>query len=76
VCKPSYAPGVLLTCWFHPYPLNAIPFFPTLCNKMSSVKMLIVSSQAIVGGAPMNAALLNPSSCLIVPLSNGQSLCG
>jgi hypothetical protein len=26
------------------------------------------------GGAPMNAALLKPSSCLIVPLRRGQSL--
>jgi hypothetical protein len=49
--------------------------FPTLCNKMSLLQCLQnMSSQDIVGGAPMNAALLNPSSCLIVPLSNGQSL--
>ena len=26
------------------------------------------------GGAPMNAALLKPSSCLMVPLRRGQSL--
>lgn len=30
--------------------------------------------QGIVGGAPMNAELLKPSSCLIVPLRRGHSL--
>lgn len=34
----------------------------------------IPPNHPIVGGAPMKAALLNPSSGLIVPLSRGQSL--
>jgi hypothetical protein len=46
----------------------------SLLAPMTSLCGLEFQNHGIVGGAPMKAALLNPSSCLIVPLSRGHNL--
>lgn len=54
-----------------PYDLH--PICPVSCYDRCS-SQIFLPRYGIAGGAPMNAALLKPSSCLMVPLRRGQSL--